>query len=383
MNKVTTINLNGTAYQLEEVGYERLKKYLATAKKNLADDPDKDEVLADFERAIAEKCNEMLTASKNVITEKEMDTIIDDMGPVESADGAKSDKSDKDEGSQPKRLYTLRDGAIVGGVANGVAAYFNLDVTVVRLIFVILTFITSGAMILIYLVMMVIVPEARTQEEKAELRGERFSAQEVLNRAKQKYADVSSKEHWHSVANASQPALSSAGEALKKILRVLSLVACAFCGIFLAAVTSLWLSGLWWLTFGHINLYDQLSTIPMWMLVMAVTAAYFFVALPLAVLTGSFGRFGTKRPFGKQTVRGLAIAASLWVVSFGVLIGVAAVTGGRVSSFQASHAYIDFGQHQVCINSNLCGENDGMYQPKPFRPSFEIPALPPQQVQPQ
>lgn len=45
MNKVTTINLNGTAYQLEEVGYERLKKYLATAKKNLADDPDKDEVL--------------------------------------------------------------------------------------------------------------------------------------------------------------------------------------------------------------------------------------------------------------------------------------------------------------------------------------------------
>ncbi|HSW80692.1 MAG TPA: PspC domain-containing protein, partial [Candidatus Saccharimonadales bacterium] len=234
MNKVTTINLNGTAYQLEEGGYELLKKYLATAKKNLAGDPDKEEVLADFERAISEKCNEKLSDQKNVITDKEMEKIIDDMGPVAAADEDESDKKERDADQQPKRLYTLRDGAIIGGVANGMAAYFNLDVTIVRLIFVVLTFITSGAFIFVYLVAMFIIPEAKTQEQKAELRGERFSAQDVLERAKRKYADVSSKEHWQGVKEASQPALSNAGEMLRKFIRIISLVACAICGALLA-----------------------------------------------------------------------------------------------------------------------------------------------------
>ena len=55
MNKVVTINLNGRAYQLEEAGYDHLRTYLAHAAKQLADDPDKDEIMADFEQAIADK----------------------------------------------------------------------------------------------------------------------------------------------------------------------------------------------------------------------------------------------------------------------------------------------------------------------------------------
>ena len=54
MNKVTTINLNGKAYQVEEAGYELLRKYLDQAGVKLEGNPDKTEIMGDFEQAIAD-----------------------------------------------------------------------------------------------------------------------------------------------------------------------------------------------------------------------------------------------------------------------------------------------------------------------------------------
>src|SRR5262249_48718950 len=56
MQKVITINLNGNAYQLDEAGYEALVAYLDRAERQLRDNPDRAEILADLEQAIAEKC---------------------------------------------------------------------------------------------------------------------------------------------------------------------------------------------------------------------------------------------------------------------------------------------------------------------------------------
>src|SRR6266567_5137881 len=159
MKKVTTINLSDNAYQLEEAGYELLKKYLEQAKKNLADDPDKDEILADFERAVAEKCDGNLGPRKNVVSEKEVQKIINDMGPVEPADGSDKKAETGDE-KQTKRLNTLPEGAMIGGVANGLAAYLNIDVNIIRLLLVVLAFVTSGVVILVYLLMIVGLPQA-------------------------------------------------------------------------------------------------------------------------------------------------------------------------------------------------------------------------------
>jgi len=52
MNKVITINLDGTAYQLEEDGYDALPTYLETAAARLQGNPDRDEILSDIEREI-------------------------------------------------------------------------------------------------------------------------------------------------------------------------------------------------------------------------------------------------------------------------------------------------------------------------------------------
>ena len=58
MRPVITISLNGNSYQLEQEGYEALRAYLATAEARLADNPDKAEILADLEQALAEQALE-------------------------------------------------------------------------------------------------------------------------------------------------------------------------------------------------------------------------------------------------------------------------------------------------------------------------------------
>ena len=373
MNKVTTINLNGNAYQLEEAGYERLKKYLDQARKNLADDPDKDEILADFERAIAEKCDAYLHAKKTVISETEVQKMIDEMGPVESAEEGAHDAPEDTATPRPKRLYSLRDGAIIGGVANGLAAYLNVDITIIRILFVIVAFASSGFAILIYLLMMLILPVAQTPEQKAELRGENFTAQDVLDRAKKKYADISSKEHWQKVAQDSQPALSGLGEVLEKCVRICAVIASCFVALPLGAATAAWISSLWWLGFGHVHFTDQLSTISLWTIVLAVTAAYFIVALPLGVLMTALFKLGTNRPSGKQSLRVLLAIAGLWVVSIGVAIGVASVTSGRISDYQATHGYVNLDGHSICINSSYC---PGYQQPDKQAPFPPLPSKP-------
>src|SRR5687767_5439921 len=86
MQKVVTISLNGIAYQLEEPGYNQLRTYLERAESRLKDSPDRAEVMADLEQAVGEKCRAVLGAHKTVVNTSEVERIIEEMGPVESAD---------------------------------------------------------------------------------------------------------------------------------------------------------------------------------------------------------------------------------------------------------------------------------------------------------
>jgi len=195
MNEVIIINLNDRAYQLEKQGYAKLQAYLAEAAKHLEADPDKDEIVADLEQAVAEKFDHLLNAVKTVVTEKEIEKVIEEMGKVESQDEEKKEEKTEEKKSETKtkHLYRLREGAIVGGVCAGLAAYLNMDVSIVRLIFIILTFATGGGMIIAYIVMMIILPQAETTAQMASAFGEPFTAQDFVNRAREGYADISDK----------------------------------------------------------------------------------------------------------------------------------------------------------------------------------------------
>ncbi|MBN1669101.1 MAG: PspC domain-containing protein [Anaerolineales bacterium] len=59
----------------------------------------------------------------------------------------------------PKRLYRSRSERMFAGVCGGLAEYFDIDPTVVRLIFVFGTIFTGSGLFWAYLVMMLVVPE--------------------------------------------------------------------------------------------------------------------------------------------------------------------------------------------------------------------------------
>ena len=90
MQKVITINLNGNAYQIDESGHAALVAYLEGAERLLKDNPDRAEIVADLEQAIADKCRGFLGPHKTVVTAAEVDQIIREMGPVDAEGGADS-----------------------------------------------------------------------------------------------------------------------------------------------------------------------------------------------------------------------------------------------------------------------------------------------------
>jgi phage shock protein PspC (stress-responsive transcriptional regulator) len=201
MNKVITINLNGNAYQLEEDGYEALRAYLDAAGRRLSGNPDRDEIIADIEQSIADKFRSLLGANKSVVVTKEVKDVIAEMGPVQDAGepgpegapqaGAATGAAPASPGAQagaqaPKRLYRIRDGAKIGGVCNGLAAYFDIDVTLVRIIFGALGLLW-GAGILFYFVLMFALPVAETPAEKAAASGIPSTAEDFVRRAREGY----------------------------------------------------------------------------------------------------------------------------------------------------------------------------------------------------
>jgi phage shock protein C len=180
MQKVISINLNGNAYQLDEPAYEVLHAYLADATGRLEGNPDGAEIVGDLERAVAEKCLRYLGRGKTVVSTAEIEQILREIGPVDGGAGAAQAAgapgsaggapNAEPAGAAPKRLYQIREGAMISGVCNGLGAYFNMDPTFIRIAFV-LAALFHGAGVLAYLLLMMLVPYAKTSEELAAAQG--------------------------------------------------------------------------------------------------------------------------------------------------------------------------------------------------------------------
>lgn len=203
MQKVITINLNGNAYQLDEPGYDALRAYLQHAEAQLGSNPDKGEIIRDLEQSVAEKCMRHLGPGKSVVTTAEVELILREIGPVDSEAAHAPHSGAAPHGGAgtappPKRLYQIREGAMISGVCNGLAAYLNVDPTIVRLAFAV-TFVaiaaTAGDEALLvaffYLLLMFIVPYAKTSEQRAAAQGASaslpYKLQHVVERVKAKF----------------------------------------------------------------------------------------------------------------------------------------------------------------------------------------------------
>jgi phage shock protein PspC (stress-responsive transcriptional regulator) len=322
MNKVTTVNLNGRAYQVEDQAYELLRAYLDEAARLLADDPDCREILADLEQAIGDKGTRALGAGQNVLDAAQMRRILAEMGPVETgeepaghgaAPGTGAAEAPR-ETKGPKRLYLIKEGAMVAGVCNGLAAYFGLDPTVVRLVFVVLLVLSTGFFGIAYLVLMFVVPTAQTAEERAAARGLPFNAQELVEQAKHHYAGLKdSHQRWRAKRQRSKerafwrPKERRAREEAQSRpfeqpqpgygARVAAGIVLPLVGVVSAALTVACIFTLVSLltTGGLLGWYPPFD-VPPWVAIGAVIAAWAIVAAPLrAVRYATYEALGPRR----------------------------------------------------------------------------------------
>ncbi|MCB0497387.1 MAG: PspC domain-containing protein [Cyclobacteriaceae bacterium] len=77
-----------------------------------------------------------------------------------------------------KKLYRNPDEKVIGGVANGLATYLDIDVTVFRVLFVLSIFL-GGSGLLIYIVLWIILPEAKTITDKVQMEGEKVTLENI------------------------------------------------------------------------------------------------------------------------------------------------------------------------------------------------------------
>ena len=63
--------------------------------------------------------------------------------------------------SEPKKMERPRNGRMLAGVCAAIANYANIDVTVVRVIYTLLTLFTAFCGLIVYFILVLLIPEEK------------------------------------------------------------------------------------------------------------------------------------------------------------------------------------------------------------------------------
>jgi phage shock protein PspC (stress-responsive transcriptional regulator) len=165
MKTVINVSLSGhpKTFQLEEEAYKALQDYLERARARLRRDPDHEEVLRDLEQSIGEKLCKSLRGDDRVVSRKEVDVVLDEIGAVNTGNGDAAPETTPFD--RPRRFCRIDEDKWFFGVCQGLSAYSDIAVEWVRAIFVIGTVFTGGGLILLYLLLAFILPQVRDRRE--------------------------------------------------------------------------------------------------------------------------------------------------------------------------------------------------------------------------
>ena len=190
MNKTVTVNLGGTVFHIDDNAYESLIKYLNAIKGHFSAEQGRDEIMQDIESRIGEMFRDRMKDGREVITLNDVDEVTRIMGkPEEFAGDEKSAPSPDATTSVPmgrlkKRFFRDPDEKFVGGVCSGIAAYFNIDPVWVRLVFA-CALIIYGTGFWIYILLWIIIPEAKTTADRLMMRGEPVTVSNIEKNVKE------------------------------------------------------------------------------------------------------------------------------------------------------------------------------------------------------
>ncbi|PLX27754.1 hypothetical protein C0583_00745 [Candidatus Parcubacteria bacterium] len=225
MNKTITVTLNGQIFTLEEEAFDILQVYLDGIKKHFSKNEDKDEIIKDIEASIAEKFIEKISSKKQVVTKTDVEKIISILGEAEEIieedkkfqDDLKEETNSQEKNNTIKRLYRDVDDVVIAGVCSGIAAYFGIDPVFVRLIFALSIFF-GGFGIIAYIILWIVVPEAKTGVQKLQMQGAEVTLKKIEEVAKEKSAEIRKKVKKEGWANVLLTPINFVSEILRAII---------------------------------------------------------------------------------------------------------------------------------------------------------------------
>lgn len=330
MNKTITINLAGINFYIDEAAYHKLDNYLKSISASI-DPRSRAETLEDIEARIAELFLERQKDNTEVITLSSVDDIIAIMGQPEDYqvdDDTTNTKSEANQRKPYKKLYRDIDHKTIAGVCAGLSHYLNISRSIVRAIFLFLLFFpaliggdfspTGSTLFLIYIILWIVVPAAKTTSEKLEMDGEKIDIDNIERKVREEYNTLK-----HKMKNSDHSGLTKAMTGLKNTLLGALKVLAITIGILIVFVAGVSLLGiiLSFVTLGAISfggLFPIPDTIglythlPHWL-------SYILIFLLLGIPLFLLALAGLKiiRPKSKSIgLTGILVLVGIWVLSF-------------------------------------------------------------------
>ena len=190
MKLTVSINLGGYSLNIDEDAYSELKRYLKNLEIHFAGEESSSEILSDIETRIAELFRTKLNNYKQVINIEDVRQVVSVLGtPEDISDGDGTSTREKFSAPGYHRMYRDPDHRIIGGVCSGMGAYWNMEPWLVRTIFIILAMM-GGLGVLVYLILYIVLPEAKTTAQKIEMKGEPVNIHNIKDSVKKEFDTV-------------------------------------------------------------------------------------------------------------------------------------------------------------------------------------------------
>ena len=190
MKITVSINLGGYSFNIDEDAYAELKRYLKNLELHFAGEESSSEILSDIETRMAELFRTKITSYKQVINIEDVHQAISVLGtPEDISDNDGPSARDKFSSPGYHRMYRDPDHRIIGGVCSGMGAYWDIDPLIVRIIFVALA-LGGGLGVLVYLILYIVIPEAKTTAQKIEMKGNPVNIHNIKDSVKKEFDNV-------------------------------------------------------------------------------------------------------------------------------------------------------------------------------------------------
>lgn len=194
MKKTLSINIRGIVFNIDDDAYEVLNNYLAEINRHYKSQKGHEDIMSDIENRIVELLQMKLNDKKQVITIADIQEVIKVLGWPSDFEKELEDEAAAYTTRQkgPKRLFRDPDTRMIGGVCSGLGAYFNIDPVWFRLLFV-FAVIFAGSGILVYLILWIVLPPARTVTDRLHMRGDPINIDNIEKSVKDEMKDVKDK----------------------------------------------------------------------------------------------------------------------------------------------------------------------------------------------